>query len=175
MTDNERYSVQKLMQIAAVIRDDSKVKSIKQEFLNGFQVDVTKSFNYIIELLQTAYNEKNADDVEYCLFIGFAFDLFTKDFTFILCKLIEVDWHYQHENIASILQMLKAPQSVNSLYHAALLNLKYLEYTEASPLAVKCIWALGEINTDEAKEKIKLLAKSNNEIIRANAIKQLEK
>ena len=149
MTVNERLSVQKLMLISHVIQNDSKVETIKQEFLNEFHVGKSELSDCIKDLLQTAYNEKNAEDVDYSLFIGFAFDVFTEDFSDILCKLIEESWHFQHENIASILQKLKMPNTIKSLYNASLLKLKYLEYSEVEPLAVKCIWALGEIKTEE--------------------------
>ena len=42
-------------------------------------------------------------------------------------------------------------------------------------IAAKCIWALGEIRTVEAKEKLKLLTQSNNKIIKENALMQLER
>ncbi|WP_312429675.1 hypothetical protein [Lacrimispora sp.] len=175
MTVQEKSSIQKLMQMTFVIQDKSKVDLIKKEFIKDFAVDVTKDPSYIIRLLEMAFGEQNAIDVESALYVGFAFNLFTKDFANVLCKLIEANWHFQHENIASILKQLKCPDTVDSLFKAALLRLKYLEYSDVSPLAVKCIWALGDINTRESRKKLELLAQSENQIIKDNAIMQLSR
>lgn len=173
MTDQEKNTIQKLIEIAFVIQDESKVSLIKNEFIKSFTVDITKEPSYLIHLLEMAFKEQNATDVESVLYVGFAFNLFTEEFVSVLCKLLEVDWHFQHENIASILKQLKCPDAVESLYKAALFNLSYLEYSEASPLAVKCIWALGDINTSESRKKLELLAQSENQVIKNNAVKQL--
>ena len=69
----------------------------------------------------------------------------------------------------SILSQILA---VDSLYKAILIKFEYLNYTDA--LAIKCIWALGDINTLESKEKLELLSKSKDKVIRKNAIQQLK-
>ena len=38
---------------------------------------------------------------------------------------------------------------------------------------MKCIWALGDIGTPEALNKLTTLSKSDNDVVRDNAIKQL--
>lgn len=165
MTNVEIELVKKLMR-----------KSIsKAEFLRDFTVDVTQNPSYIVKLLEEAYSKKLANEVEYSLFIGFSFNLFSKDFVDVLGKLIESHWHFQHENIAIIFQKLKSPDSIKYLYKTALTQFDYLDFDEAFALAVKCIWALGDINTEDSKGKLKVLAESENEIIRDNAIKQLER
>jgi hypothetical protein len=165
MTNNERDMVQKLME-----------KSISNEdFKRDFTVNVAQNIGYIKELLEIAYTEKNSDDVEYLLFVGFMFNLFTQEYVDVLCNLIEAPWHQQHENIAMIFQSLKSPKTTEALYKTALTEYEYLDYDESYALAVKCIWALGGINTDESREKLKLLTQSENEIIRDNAVEQLNK
>ena len=173
MTENERNVVKLLIRITHDNQNNKLIKSIKDKFIKDFTVNVKKNPNYLISLLEIAYKEKNALDVYYSLCIGFHFDLFTKDFVNIFIKLIESDWHNEHEDIASIMQYLKSPKTVNCLYNTALKQFKYLDYDEFYALAVKCIWALGAIKTDEAREKLKLLSKSKNIIIKENAIKQL--
>ena len=84
-------------------------------------------------------------------------------------------WHFQHENIASIFQKIKSPKTTDSIYKAAHTQFEYLEYDEAFALAVKCVWALGDIHTPESREKLELLAQSEEEIIRTNAIYQLNR
>ncbi|WP_145973675.1 hypothetical protein [Phytobacter massiliensis] len=51
----------------------------------------------------------------------------------------------------------------------------YLDFDDSYALAVKCIWALGDIATKESFEKLKLLSKSNNTVIKENACHQLKK
>lgn len=58
-------------------------------------------------------------------------------------------------------------------YKTALTKFDYLDFDEAYALAVKCIWALGDINSEDSRRKLELLTEFQNEIIRDNAIKQL--
>ena len=174
MSLEERAAVEKLMKIAANIADITYVNLLKQEFLSSFTVDITKCPKYLIQLLKCAYNQKNEGDVEYILFVGSVFNIFSENFLDILCDLIVVSWHFQHENIALILQELKSPISVTYLYQAALLDLQYLSYSDIAPLATKCIWALGYIKTQEAKDKLEILAKSSCEVVKNEAKYQLK-
>lgn len=144
-------------------------------FLKEFTVDVSKNPLYVRELLEKAYLEHEANDVEYLLIALFRFQLFIEDYIDILCKLMIETWHYQHENIASIFQKIKSPRTIECLYKTALTQFEYLEFDEAYALAVKCIWALGEINTIESREKLNLLLQSENEIIKENATNQLNR
>ncbi|MHC1748011.1 MAG: hypothetical protein AB9856_06410 [Cellulosilyticaceae bacterium] len=165
MTQKERELIRQLIR-----------KSVSKEyFLENFTVNVSDDSDYIKQLLEIAYDEKEAYDIDYLLYIGFTFKLFTEEYIEILCKLIESMWHEQHENIAGIFQFLKSPQSIESLYKTVITQFEYLDYDESYALAVKCIWALGNISTSESKKKLQLLSESDNEIISENAIKQLER
>ena len=144
-------------------------------FLEEFTVDISKNPTYIRELLEKAYIDQEPYDIEYLLIALFKFRLFIENYTDILVKLMNESWHFQHENIASIFQKLKSPRTVECLYKTALTQFEYLEYDEAFALAVKCIWALGDINTPESRDKLKLLTQSENEIIKRNAIDQLNR
>lgn len=163
MNNEKRELIEKLM-----------LKSItKEDFLNGLKINKTMLPKYIKEKLGVAYNEKNADDVEYLLFVGFVFNLFSENYIDILCKLLGEKWHYQHEDIAMIFQELKSPKTVESLYKAVLTRFEYLDYDKAFALAVKCIWALWAINTLESHKKLELLSSVENEIIRKCAQERL--
>jgi hypothetical protein len=149
-------------------------KSITQEkFLKSFNIEIELMPKYINELLHVAYIEKNADDVELLLYVGFVFKLFSKDFVGDLCEILEESWHNQHENIARLLQSLESPEAIESLYKAALTRFEYLDYDEAFALAVKCIWAIWAINTPESHKKLELLSRVDNEIIRKCAQERL--
>lgn len=181
MNEKERAAVDEMVlayNTDFAMQDEAKVRKIKRKFINDFTVDVTKNPQYALQLLETAYDEKNAGDVELAMDIIGMFDLlkrYPKEYPSLLLKLLEADWHYEHENIVWIFQQeLKIPEAVNLLYETALKQFKYLEYDEFFALSVKCIWALGAIKTKEAIEKLELLAQSDNEIIKENALNQLE-
>ena len=55
----------------------------------------------------------------------------------------------------------------------ALKKFEYLAYDETHALARKAIHALADINTEEAKEKLRMLAKSDVPIIKEKAEKQI--
>ena len=166
MNDNERKHILEL----------GLDKISKEQFIKKFSVDINNNPNYVMELLVCAYNEKNADDVEYALTVAYKLNLITERYVTILCDLLEERWHYRHEDIAKILQSMKSPSSIESLYRTALTKFEYLDY-DNSALARKCIWALGDINTDESKKKLELIATDEtlSEEIRGNAIKQLNR
>lgn len=92
----------------------------------------------------------------------------------ILCKLILEDHHERHEDVARSLQCYADPSTVNCLYEAAQRKTEYYDVPE-NPFARKCLWALGDINTDESWGKIELLEKSKDETVSQWAIEQLER
>ena len=146
--------------------------SIDYFFLN-YPMDLGMEKDYILSVLNQAYQERNSDDVEYALLLGFTISFFTEDFVDILCKLIREGWHYKHEDIVLILQELKSPESIDAIYDTALRKFDYLSYDDSYALARRCIHALGDINTEYSIEKLKLLASSEILIIREKAEKQL--
>ncbi|HEY6252424.1 MAG TPA: hypothetical protein VI685_20915 [Candidatus Angelobacter sp.] len=129
---------------------------------------------YILRALEQTLHTKRKADVECAMILWFHFG-FPDNTGPILCKLILEDWHTQHENMAAAMQKLRDPRTVDCLYQTALARFPYLEYDEAHALAVKCLWALSDINTHEACEKLKLLTQSKNKIIRENAERLLNR
>lgn len=95
-----------------------------------------------------------------------------KDYTVYLIKALNEDWHMEYEGIVEVLEIIKDPNSVDQLYDTAV---NVPDYDEMCALAKKCMWALSAINTPEAVEKLRLLAKADDPIIKENAIFQLEK
>jgi hypothetical protein len=147
-------------------------KLSESEFLARYPVDPRRDPEHVRRLLEAADESRNADDVEYALLLGFRFG-FPDDVVPILNRLLVEDWHRQHENIAQALTRFRDPSSVDSLYRAALSRHEYLAYDDAFALAVKCIWALAKIDTPEARERLRALATSDNDVIREEAEKRL--
>ncbi len=128
---------------------DLALKSIsKDDFLAQYSTELNIDKGYVLETLEKANADKNAEDVEYSLLLGFLFNLFSTDYIDVLCKLILEKWHFKHEDIALIFQELKSPQSIECLYQAVLMRFDYLRYDDSYALARKCIHALGDINTE---------------------------
>lgn len=141
-------------------------------FLKHFQTYGGESL--VLGLLKQAKDERDSDGAEYALLVGFKLG-FKSDSSVVLSELLTAPWHEKHEDIAIALRQLKAECSVDALYETALTKYDYLDYDDSYALAVKCIWALGTIGSQVATEKLKLLEKSENEIISEEAAKQLER
>ena len=145
------------------------------DFLSSYPADINNKTAYTLHELKRAYLKKNAQDVEYALLFGFIFNAFSSECVNLLSLLLVETWHYKHEDIALILQDLKSSESVNALYHAAVMKLDYVDYDESYALGRTCVHALGEIDTKESREKLKLLTQSGIPIIEEKAEKQLRK
>jgi len=83
--------------------------------------------------------------------------------------------HRQHEDLAFLLEKKHSPKLINRVYDLAVMELDYKKEDEFFNIARKCTYALGYTNTQKAKEKLELLAKNENELIREYAIKQLNR
>ncbi|HSZ33307.1 MAG TPA: hypothetical protein VK772_08345 [Puia sp.] len=158
-----------------LIRDYLSGKNSRSDFLIKYPIDLTNPSNYIIDILLNALKSEDSAEVDY----GMSLIPFDKDFknpdkyVDILCQLLSKSWHTRHEDIVALLQGIKAPQSVDALYKAALAKFDYLNYDDTHSLARKSIHALADINTEDSLVKLKLLANSNIEIIKEKAKKQL--
>jgi hypothetical protein len=143
-----------------------------ENFIAKFGVDPRTDHEFVRQELECALNKKSARDVELAMILAHRFVL-CASWSTMLAELLHADWHISHEDVASALQDIRDPSTVDALYEAALKRHPYLDYDEAFALAVKCIWALHDIGTGPAREKLALLAQSDNEVIRRNAIKRL--
>jgi len=150
----------------------NKIK--KSEFFKSYPVDISGRYDYLLKVLDDSSNIENAEGIEYAILLGYIIG-FDKSHVPILCRLMMGSWHQQHENIASILQELRDPRSIDCLYYGAVMDFDYLDYDESFSLAKKCIWALGAINTIKSTEKLQSIAESDNPIKKKDALHQLER
>jgi hypothetical protein len=158
---------------ALVITPPRGVSQIsKEEFLRQFPSAVEHG-RLALKWLEEAYQTRNADDLSYALIVGGNFG-FVPEHKDILRRLIDEDWHYSHEDVVSALQTWPTADTVDALFRATQWTPKSLEYDDSRALAVKAIWALGKISGPEAKTKLEALARSNDAILRKNAVEQLE-
>jgi len=133
--------------------------------------------DFLEEIRLEDVSEETADIIHILLFIIIAGEFYLKNDNFnkILCKLSKDKNHYQHENIALILEWKHSPKLINCTYELAIAKFDYMKEDEFFNIARKCTYALGYTNTPKAKEKLELLAKNENELIREYAIKQLNR
>jgi hypothetical protein len=125
-------------------------------------------------LLRKAFDNQDNETVEEAIVVGVTLDYFSDRFSEIFCRLLQVDWHYKHEDIARILQDLKDPSTVNCLFNAAQLHFEYLDYDDTYQFARKCIKALSAIDNEEAISKLRLLTQSDIPEIKHYAEKELK-
>ena len=104
-------------------------------------------------------------------------DYYLEDDSFneLLIEFIYDKKHYNHEDLAFLLEKKHSPKLINRVYDLAVMKLNYMKEDEFFNIARKCTYALGYTNTPKAKEKLELLAKNENELIREYAIKQLNR
>lgn len=140
------------------------------QYSNGRRIDK----EYCLSLLEQAVKNKDDETVEEAIIVSSTLNCFSTEFSGVLCRLLQCDWHDKHEDIARILQDLKDPSTVDCLYNAAQLHFEYLNYDDTYQFARKCIKALSAIGNKEAIEKLQLLAGSNIPEIKQYAVKELK-
>lgn len=118
-----------------------------------------------LQMLRDALERKDSLNVEMAFIVCGVYG-FTSEHVEPLVLLSLQSWHQQHEDIAWTLGKLGDPRAVDVLYKMANYVPDYLEFDENRALARKAIWALGSISSPAAKRKLRLLAKSDEEIIR---------
>lgn len=152
---------------------DMKLHRIsEEEFLGEVGIARADATGFALRTLEEAYSHKNADDVEYGLYIGFRFGFATESMD-VLIRLSDAEWHRRHEDVVTALDELGETRAVEALYRAALAVHPYLEYDDSRALAGKAIWALGRLGDATADQKLRLLAESGDPVVRADAQKQL--
>jgi len=156
-----------------LIHDLSNSRISRTEFLRSFPFAGDGS-KLSLALLEEAIDRRDVETVELALGLGFVFG-FSSEHKAILRGLVEADWHRSHEDAVFALDDLRDPDAVDILYKATHTVPDYLSFDDNRALAVKAIWALGNIGSAAAKEKLEIIARSNNVILRDAALHQLER
>jgi hypothetical protein len=170
MTEEERRACEGLIQFPAA---SGRKKPSKEDFLRHFPAAVEQG-KLSLPLLEEAYNSRNSEDLDCALVVGFSFG-FGPEHVSILCRLVDEDWHQSHEDAVSALDILRTPIAIEPLFRATQWVPKYLDYDDARALAVKAIWALGNLTGAESQAKLQALMRSDDPTVRRNAEEQLER
>jgi hypothetical protein len=145
----------------------------KDEFSRRFPSALEQG-KLALRLLDETFDARNAEDLECALIVGHVFG-FGPEHVDVLCHLIDADWHYSHEDVVDALDDLRSPKAIDALFRATQCVPKSLEYDVNRNLAVKAIWALGNLQDSEADAKLEVLSRSNDAIGQEAAAKQLER
>lgn len=127
----------------------------------------------LIALIDEATASRSADRIECAMLLAYRVGL-TRDAVPSLLELLSLSCHGEHEGIVHTLQQLRDPRAVDALFTASRAEHAYLEYDELWGLARKCTWALADIGTPEALEKLRLLAADENPLIAGYAQKRID-
>ena len=160
-----------LKQILNELRNDKQI-SFEDPIFKIFPESERNKYihaNEILEEFDEAFRNRDGDKVldliGVCLLDGV-----DKRYTKIFCDLLQEDWHEGHEDIVSMLEDIQDPASIDALYERALV---IPNIDDMRALAIKCIYALGAINTPKAMEKLCLLKDGDDEIISQRASSML--
>lgn len=140
-------------------------------YLGGFGIDVGDIPGRIVGHL---YSRALSDDevTAWCE-LGLLFGT-SQRATPILCGLLGRDDHARHEDVAKTLQDLRDPGTVECLFTRVGRRLEYLEYNDNTALACKCIWALHDIGTPDAIDRLRQLAHDPREEVSREVAARLE-
>jgi hypothetical protein len=147
-------------------------RTSEADLVNQLGVNPRTDNDYIVREVTRAHRLKSTEALEAALLLAFHFGA-PKELAGPLCSMIAEDWHQSHEDTAAILQKLRRPETVGCLYEAARSEFEYLAYDDNYALAVKCVWALRDIGTPEAIEKLQLLTEDPRPAVRESATARL--
>ena len=129
--------------------------------------------NDLVKLFEHAISIKSPGEVENAVNATYTMDQ-PEDFVPYLKQLLASPWHFDHEDIVSLLQRIAAPETVDVLFKITTTKFEYLDYNDSKPLARKCTWALADIGSNEAKEALIELSKNQDPEIAAFAQKRID-
>lgn len=127
----------------------------------------------ILTLLRAAAASGNANTVEEALAEAYGSGLNWVHVP-VLIELLSLPWHQRHEDIVLTLQELRDPRAIDALFATALIEHDYLAFDDLFGLARKCTWALADIGSELALERLRTLAALSNPIIAGYARKRID-
>ncbi len=92
-----------------------------------------------------------------------------------LVALAPQGWHRSHEDIVFFLADLRRPECLSVFADLVNARFDYLAWDDARALAVKCIWGMGKLGTEEAVRVLAALVRTDEPVVSTNARDQLER
>ncbi|MEB2185703.1 hypothetical protein VDS18_07280 [Xanthomonas campestris pv. campestris] len=154
----------------------------EQQFLDALGIAREEVGAFTSALVARAITDKNGSDLNDAEMIRFKFALreppqgYDSELDYWHNLLLQ-DWHQEHEELISDLQMKADPSSIP--YLTAAIGLKpllgYLAYDDYGAYYKKCLWALQAIGTDEAIEVIRSCTSSSDPALNNEASYRLSR
>lgn len=115
------------------------------------------------------------NEVKATEYFSLDFSLFSKEEELEMDKELFLEtWHYLHDQLATGFQYSKSETLTEFLYDV-IVNQKITEYDkESKAVARKCVWALADIGTTEAKLYLEKLTRFEDKMIVSFAQKRLD-
>jgi hypothetical protein len=157
------------MNIAETLKHIQEVGISVTDYLEKFPGNTFTHGNEIIQEIEKTRSQKNASALEDLLVLAL-WDGLDNRYTQTFTQLLGEKWHHSQEDIVEMLGKIKDPVCIEILYSTAL-NIP--EHDDGRSLAKKCIWSLAALNTPEARNKILLLTRHHDAIIRDTALLQM--
>ena len=169
--ENELKKLFELSKKTHVVNFQLKNEELISSFSN---ISDEEKINIIKEGIKIACQRKNSSEIEnLMLSISFLGLCDRSEFIEDYIKLAKEEFHEEHETIASYFQSFYLPQTIDCIYERAISNFEKYRWDDNFALVRKCCFALGDINTPKAKEKLELLLQSDEEMIRKHAMEKL--
>jgi HEAT repeat protein len=129
---------------------------------------------FALKLMADAISKRDPLNVAAALALGFEFGV-SPEHVDLLIGLVDADWDYNHEDVVDSLGELGDPKAIDALFKATQIVPRYLAYDDTRSLASRAILALGNLNDERADAKLRLLANSDCQVIKEDALSQLER
>jgi len=126
----------------------------------------------LITMLTRALEEMNPSAVETLLYAASCNGELDNRYTKVLSELLLEPKILNHnlESVVEFLQYIQDPASIENLYYACL----DYPFSDVHSIPIKAMWALRDIGSVKAIEKLKILSQSSDERMNEKAIQQLE-
>ncbi|GAB3504420.1 hypothetical protein [Emticicia fontis] len=160
-------------QVNQLISSLSTGKISKEDFLKEYFKDISQREEYLSNLIQKGIENRDAIEIDEAIKLVYIGSFSPGYFLEKLCELLQLTWHFNHEDIARLLKEIANPTTVDCLYKASELKFDYLNYDDTYQFARKCIKALSAISDENAIEKLRLLTNSRISGIAEYAKKEL--
>ena len=146
------------------------------DFVGQFGFGDFNATDLIQQFLVQAVELDDDSSLDFILTLGFAINGIAKEHIPALCEHLLLDTHNRHEEIARILQSFRSPISLQALVSRCSSAPPQADaIDDGDALFRKCVWAIHDIGTPEARVSLEQLARSEIESVRKYSIRRLDK
>jgi hypothetical protein len=125
-----------------------------------------------LKAIRSAIESRNDSDLVTAL--SSAFSQAPRELVPDLCRVLTENWHEQHEDIVLLLQDLKDERAVAALFEASQMTFQHLiQWNNVHEFQRKCTWALADIGSERAKQRLSDLVGGRDETLAAYAKERL--